>query len=110
MVAASKIGQTEEGKLKLPVIAFGILMPLLGAVAGAFVASMIGLGTGNVMLFAVLCASASYIAVPAALRIAMPHVDLSLPITLSLAVTFPFNIVIGLPVYLIIAKVMTGYY
>jgi hypothetical protein len=106
MVAASKIGQTEEGKLKLPIIVFGILMPLIGATLGAFTASMIGLDVGNTMLFAVLCASASYIAVPAALRIAMPHVDLSLPITLSLAVTFPFNIVIGLPVYLMMAKFM----
>ena len=108
MVAASKIGKTEEGKLKLPIICFGILMPLVGGTLGALTASLIGLEVGNTMLFAVLCASASYIAVPAALRIAMPHVDLSLPITLSLAVTFPFNIVIGLPIYLMIAKFMVG--
>lgn len=56
------------------------------------------------MLFSVLCASASYIAVPAALRIAMPKADLSSAVTLSLAVTFPFNIVIGLPLYYALAQ------
>ena len=108
MVAASKIGDKNEAQLNMKIFVFGILMPLIGAVMGAFVASQIGLETGNVMLFAVLCASASYIAVPAALRIAMPHVNLSLPITLSLAVTFPFNIIFGLPLYLMIAQFFTG--
>lgn len=98
MVAASKIGD-KDGKLSAKIVGFGIVMPLIGAVLGAAFASLVGLGLGSTMLFAVLCASASYIAVPAAMRIALPQANLSPAITLSLAVTFPFNIVFGLPLY-----------
>jgi hypothetical protein len=108
MVAASKIGNKNEVKLDYKIFAFGVLMPLVSALIGSFSMSLVGLSVGNVMLFAVLCASASYIAVPAALRIAMPNVNLSLPITLSLAITFPFNIVFGLPLYLMISKFFVG--
>ncbi len=108
MVAASKIGDKNEAQLDLKIFTFGIIMPLIGATLGALTMSMVGFSVGNVMLFAVLCASASYIAVPAALRIAMPQVNLSLPITLSLAVTFPFNIIFGLPIYLSISKFFVG--
>ena len=98
LVAASKI-RAPESKLDFRIVSFGVLMPLLGAISGAVIASIMGLGVGSALLFAVLCASASYIAVPAALRIALPQVNLSPAITLSLAVTFPFNIVIGIPLY-----------
>ena len=108
MVAAAKIGNKEEAQLNPKLIGFGIGMPLFAAVVGAIVASMIDLTEGSAMLFAVLCASASYIAVPAALRIAMPNVNLSLPITMSLAITFPFNIVIGIPLYLMITRFILG--
>lgn len=107
MVAASKLGD-KENSLDLRVVAFGIIVPLISASIGTGVGSVIGLSTGSLMLFAVLCASASYIAVPAAMRVALPHVNLSPAITLSLAVTFPFNILIGLPTYLAMAKFMTS--
>ena len=55
-----------------------------------------------------LCASASYIAVPAAMRLSIPQANASLYVTLSLAVTFPFNIVVGLPLYLAIAQEVIG--
>lgn len=105
MVAASKIAdKTQASGLNVKLMAYGIVMPVLSAILGAVFASMIGLSEGSAMLFAVLCASASYIAVPAALRIAIPHANLPLAITLSLAVTFPFNIIVGLPLYLWITQ------
>ena len=98
MVAASKLGD-KETKLSASILAFGIIMPLIGAFLGGVHANLLGLSAGNIMLFAVLCASASYIAVPAALRVAIPHINLAPPLTLSLAITFPFNIVVGIPIY-----------
>ena len=109
MVAASKIGD-KDSKLSAEIVAFGIVMPLIGAGLGAVFASLVGLGLGSTMLFAVLCASASYIAVPAALRVALPQANLSPAITLSLAVTFPFNIVIGLPLYYWMAQNISSFF
>lgn len=107
MVAASKLGD-KDAPLNPGVFAFGILMPLLSATLGGAFGAFIGLETGSLMLFMVLCASASYIAVPAAMRIALPQANLSPSVALSLAITFPFNIVFGLPLYLTIAEKLTG--
>jgi hypothetical protein len=57
---------------------------------------------GNALLFCVLCASASYIAVPAAMRLAIPEANPGIYVTMALALTFPFNILLGLPMYLTI--------
>lgn len=81
-------------------IGFGILMPVLSAGFGWATGLLIGLPTGSLFLLMVLAASASYIAVPAAMRIALPQAQPGVYLTLSLGVTFPFNIAIGLPVYL----------
>jgi len=59
-----------------------------------------GMSKGDALLFAVLCASASYIAVPAAMRMTVPEANPSLYVTSALAITFPFNIIIGIPLYL----------
>ena len=107
MVAASKIAAGQK-TLSKRLIAFGILMPIIGAMLGVSVATLLGLSVGSAMLMAVLCGSASYIAVPAALRVAVPHADLSPAITLSLAVTFPFNITLGLPFYYWLASVLSS--
>jgi uncharacterized protein len=80
-------------------VAFGIYMPLIGAALGLVAARSLQLGTGDALLFAILAASASYIAVPAALRHALPEADPSVYVTLSLGVTFPFNIILGIPLY-----------
>jgi uncharacterized protein len=80
-------------------VAFGTLMPLVGAIAGAIAGTVAGLSPGGVMIIATLGASASYIAVPAAMRIAIPEARHHLSITLSLAITFPFNVLIGIPLY-----------
>lgn len=107
MVAAGKIGQQEDKSLvRLPLVILGVLMPLSFACAGLVFSSLIGLSLGNAMLFAVLCASASYIAVPAALRIALPNANLPLAILMSLAITFPFNVIVGMPLYFWFAELL----
>lgn len=85
-------------------VLFGLGMPVVGGLIGATVGAAIGLSSGGSTLLAVLAASASYIAVPAAMRIALPGADPSLSITLALGVTFPFNVLIGIPLYLQIAE------
>lgn len=85
-------------------ILFGIYMPLLGALAGLGISFMIGLDLGTALLFTVLCASASYIAVPAAMRLALPEAKATIYVPMSLAVTFPFNIILGIPLYYSIAQ------
>ncbi len=83
--------------------AFGVVMPLIGAGLAWLCGGAIGLGVGSHFLLIVLAASASYIAVPAAMRIALPQAQPGVYLTLSLGVTFPFNITIGLPLYLWLA-------
>jgi hypothetical protein len=78
---------------------FGLYMPLIGGAVGLGCAWALGLDKGSGMLLTVLGASASYIAVPAAMRLALPKADPALSIALSLAVTFPFNVLIGIPLY-----------
>jgi hypothetical protein len=89
-------------------VAFGVLAPVpLGAI-GALVGWSIGLSVGGTTLLAVLAGSASYIAAPAAIRIAVPEANPSLSLTASLGVTFPFNIFIGIPTYYWIAAMLHG--
>ncbi len=91
--------------LSLPLVGFGIVMPLIGGVLGAGVAAVIGLSAGGAMLMATLAASASYIAVPAAMRLAIPEARPSIYLSLSLGVTFPFNLTLGIPVYVILGNI-----
>lgn len=85
-------------------LTFGCVMPLIGAGLGLVCANVLGLSLGNAVLLMTLAASASYIAVPAAMRIAMPEVNPAIYTSLSLGVTFPFNLIIGIPAYLLIAQ------
>lgn len=78
---------------------FSIVMPLFNAVAAALLARVFGLPIGDAFLLTVLAASASYIVVPAVVRYAIPEANPSLYFTMSLAMTFPFNILIGIPLY-----------
>ncbi|MEW5890336.1 MAG: sodium-dependent bicarbonate transport family permease [Pseudomonadota bacterium] len=89
-------------------IAFGIAMPLVSAVGGAVTGWWLGLSVGGTTLLATLYASASYIAAPAAMRIAVPEANPALSIGASLGVTFPFNIVLGIPIYHAMAKAVHG--
>ena len=106
LVAVRKL--RDKSDINFGVLMFGIIMPLLGALLGGLFATIIGLSQGGVFLLMVLTASASYIAVPAALRMALPEANPSLYITLSLGITFPFNILIGLPLYFESSKFIMG--
>ncbi len=97
-----------KGVLNLNVVAFGILMPMIGAAFGLGMALLIGLSPGGAALLMTLTASASYIAVPAAMRVALPEANPSIYLTLSLGITFPFNLIFGIPAYLAIAQSFTG--
>lgn len=81
--------------------AFGVLMPLLGAACGAFLGLQVGFSVGGATLLAVLGASASYIAVPAVMRNALPRANHGVAIAASLGITFPFNVLVGIPLYLL---------
>ncbi|MGP1356440.1 sodium-dependent bicarbonate transport family permease, partial [Roseicyclus sp.] len=87
---------------------FGVLMPLIGSCFGLAAGLLLGLSAGGVMLFMTLSASASYIAVPAAMRVALPEANPSVYLTLSLGVTFPFNLTLGIPLYLAVSQALTG--
>lgn len=95
-------------RLSSGLIATALLAPLANAVLGLLTGWALGLSPGGVMLLATLAASASYIAVPAALRLALPKADTSLGLALSLGVTFPFNLVVGIPVYAALAAWIAG--
>ena len=84
--------------------AFGIYMPLIGAAIGLTASRAIGLTPGTGLLFTVLIASASYIAVTAAMRLALPQAKAAIYIPMSLAITFPFNILVGIPLYFALAE------
>jgi hypothetical protein len=79
--------------------AFGVCVPLVNAVLAALLARLFGLGLGDAFLLTVLAASASYIVVPAVVRYAIPEANASLYFGMSLVITFPFNIAIGIPLY-----------
>ena len=100
--------RSTRGNLGAGVVAFGLLMPLLGAAAGLGVALVVGLSPGGVALMMTLAASASYIAVPAAMRVALPEANPSVSLTLALGITFPFNLIIGIPSYVAVALALTG--
>lgn len=98
-------GVREGGKaLTLPVIAFAVVMPLLSAGVAAAIAPLTGLSAGGIAVLITLAASASYIAVPAAMRLALPHANPAIPLSLSLGITFPFNLVFGIPLYIAVGQ------
>jgi hypothetical protein len=85
-------------------LGFGIVMPLLHGALGAWLGARSGLSLGGSMVLATMAASASYIAAPAAVRIALPQANPSYYLTAALAITFPFNLIVGLPIYVELAR------
>ncbi|GAB1858727.1 sodium-dependent bicarbonate transport family permease [Flavobacteriaceae bacterium MHTCC 0001] len=83
---------------------FAVVVPIINGSIVAMATGAFVTGTGNRLLFAILAASASYIAVPAAMKIAVPKASPSLYIPMALAITFPFNITLGMPLYLCIIQ------
>lgn len=97
LVAAKRIHELK--KLGFFLIGYAIIMPIVNAGVAMSLAYFFGLSKGDAFLLALLSASASYIAVPAAMRLSVPEASPSIYLPLSLAVTFPFNISLGIPLY-----------
>jgi len=106
LIAASQARTLRKNGLFL--VLFGLLVPVPMATIGAVVGWAIGLSVGGTTLLAVLAGSASYIAAPAAIRIAVPEANPTLSLTASIGVTFPFNISAGIPIYFTIASMLHG--
>jgi len=104
IVVAKEIGYLKT--IRPSLILFGIYMPIIGALIGVFSSYFIGLSVGSTLLLTVLMASASYIAVPSAMRVALPQAKASVYLPLSLAITFPFNVIIGIPLYHLIIELL----
>jgi hypothetical protein len=104
LVAGRKLSDFKKGGIFL--IGFGIVFPILHAIAGIYLGHLAGLSLGGATILGVLAASASYIAAPAACRVALPEANPSYYLTAALAITFPFNIMLGLPLYHEIAKII----
>lgn len=85
---------------------FALSFPLVTGFIGATAGSLVGLSVGGTTILAVLCASASYIAAPAAVSIALPQANLSLALTASVGITFPFNLILGIPIYYNFAQML----
>ncbi|MEB3206826.1 MAG: sodium-dependent bicarbonate transport family permease [Vampirovibrionales bacterium] len=97
LIAAKRLKDMKQSGLFLT--SFGILYPLLASSVGIMVSCLLGLQVGNALLLTVLIASASYIAVPAAMRHSIPEANMSLLLPTALGVTFTFNVVVGIPLY-----------
>ncbi|MBL8831554.1 MAG: sodium-dependent bicarbonate transport family permease [Rhodospirillales bacterium] len=106
MVAARRFADFRQVGRFLAV--FALAMPVLHAVAGVWLGTAVGLGPGGAAVLGVLAASASYIAAPAAVRVALPEANPGLYLTASLAITFPFNLIVGLPLCMALARAFAG--
>ena len=106
LVAAQRLQDLRRAGAFL--ISFALVAPLVHAGLGLGLSMALGLNQGDTLLFMVLCASASYIAVPAAMRMTVPEANPSFYISTALGVTFPFNIIVGIPLFFGIAQAIGG--
>ncbi len=106
LVAGSRLGDLRRAGPFL--VVFAVVAPITLGLIGALVGHLIGLSLGGTALLAALAASASYIAAPTAMRIAVPEANPALSIGMALGVTFPFNITLGIPLYLMMARWVGG--
>jgi len=104
-VAAGRLSDVKTAGWQ--VVALAIAIPLVNGFIGAVAGNLAGLSTGGTAVLATLAASASYIAAPAAVRIALPEASPGLYVTASLGITFPFNVIIGIPIYIGMAEWLT---
>ncbi len=105
VTAAERLRDIRSTGVRL--VLLGIAIPLVNGVLGALAGKVVGFSTGGIAVMATLAASASYIAAPAAVRIALPKANPSLYITASLGVTFPFNLTVGIPIYIALAQAIS---
>lgn len=97
LLAAGRIGELKQSGLFL--VGFALAFPLVMNFVGIGTAHLLGLMPGDALLLTILVASASYVAVPAAMRLAVPQANMSLMLPMSLGVTFTFNVTLGIPMY-----------
>ena len=102
MVAGRRLGDLK--KVGVFLVVFGITAPLVHGTLGVLLGAWVGLSVGGTTLLGVLAASASYIAAPAAVRLSLPEANPTYSLTAALAITFPFNITVGVPLFFQIAK------
>ena len=89
-------------------VGFGVVVPLLHGALGVWVGGLAGLSVGGAAVLGAMVASASYIAAPAAVRVGLPEANPAYYLTASLGITFPFNLTVGIPVYLAMAQALGG--
>lgn len=106
MTTASRLRDLK--KVGAFIIFFGIFVPILHSVPAIFLGYWAGLSTAGITVLATMVSSASYIAAPAAVRIALPKASPSIYLTASLGITFPFNITLGIPLYYYLTVLFTG--
>jgi hypothetical protein len=104
VVAGRRVGDLR--KVGPFLLGFGIAVPIINGALGVLLGKLTGLELGGATLLGVLSSSASYIAAPAAIRMSLPEANPTLYLTSSLAITFPFNITLGIPIYLEIARLL----
>ncbi len=97
IVASSRFADLK--KVGIQLIAFGVIMPVISAAIGISIGFMTGLSVGGATILGTMAASASYIAAPAAMRIAVPEANPTFSLTAALGITFPFNIIFGIQLY-----------
>ena len=105
VIAAERLRDIKIAGMRVIVLA--LFIPLINGGLGALIGAAAGLSTGGVAVIATLAGSASYIAAPAAVRIALPQASPGLYVTASLGITFPFNLTIGIPTYIAMAQALT---
>jgi len=102
LITATQVGSLRQHGPFL--LVFGVAMPLFSAVVGTGLGLALGLSVAGTAMLATMAASASYIAVPAAMRISVPEANPTLSLAVSLGITFPFNVLVGIPIYHALAE------
>ena len=105
LMVGARLQDLRSGGFWLP--AFAIVMPILAGTLGAFTGVAVGMSVGGATMLAILSASASYIAAPAAVSLAMPKANLGMALAAALGITFPFNLLVGLPLFVGLAEFFT---
>jgi hypothetical protein len=108
VLAGRRLGALRDAGFGL--VIFAIVFPIIAGTLGIVAGFGAGMSPGGAMVLGVLCASASYIAAPAAVRLALPEANPGITLTASLGITFPFNLIVGIPLYWFIAQTMGGFF
>ena len=104
LIAARRLVQSR--KITLSLVSIAIILPLLNGTIGTITGTLIGLDIASAAALGILAASASYIAVPAAMRLVLPEADPGIYLSMSLGITFPFNIIFGISIFAALAQAL----